>query len=129
MQTGCTTCHNGVGVGGGMFQKFGLLEDYWKATGSTQIDKGRFDVTHNEADTYVFKVPSLRNVTMTPPYFHDGSVAELGDAVRIMAKLQLGRDLTPAEISDIVVFLGSLTGEVPPQFANVPSLPPAGYKN
>ena len=66
---------------------------------------------------------------MTPPYFHDGSVAELGDAVRIMGKLQLGRDLTDADIADIVAFLGSLTGDVPVQFASVPSLPAAAYRN
>ena len=69
-----------------------------------------------------------RNVAVTPPFFHDGSVAELGDAVRIMAKLQLGRDLSDADTADIVAFLESLTGEVPAQFAAVPSLPVAGYK-
>lgn len=88
---GCATCHNGAGVGGGMLQKFGLVEDYWKETGSPTPDKGRFDVTHDPADLYVFKVPSLRNVAMTPPYFHDGSVAALPDAVRVMAKVQFGR--------------------------------------
>ena len=66
---------------------------------------------------------------MTPPYFHDGSVAELKDAVRIMAKLQLGRDLTKDDTADIVAFLESLTGEVPAEFANVPMLPPAPYRN
>ena len=70
----------------------------------------------------------LRNVAVTPPYFHDGSVAELGDAVRIMGKLQLGRDLADADVADLVAFLGSLTGEMPAQFAAVPSLPPAAYK-
>ena len=70
----------------------------------------------------------LRNVAVTPPYFHDGSVAELGDAVRIMGKLQLGRDLTDADVSDVVAFLHSLTGEVPAQFAAAPSLPAAAYK-
>ncbi|HWU38357.1 MAG TPA: cytochrome c peroxidase, partial [Candidatus Acidoferrum sp.] len=66
MQAGCPACHSGVGIGGGLFQKFGLVEDYWKETGSPEVDKGRFDVTHNPTDTYVFKVPSLRNVAMTP---------------------------------------------------------------
>ena len=135
ISTGCAACHNGVTVGGQMYQKFGVTQDYWILTGSQEIDlfkgrdKGRFQDTKDEADAFIFKVQQLRNVAVTPPYFHDGSVAELGDAVRIMAKLQLGRDLTPAEIGDIVAFLGSLTGEVPAQFANVPSLPPAGYKN
>jgi len=73
-------------------------------------------------------VQQLRNVAVTPPYFHDGSVAELGDAVRIMGKLQLGRDLGDADIADIKAFLQSLTGEVPAQFAAVPSLPVAAYK-
>lgn len=86
IDTGCIACHNGAAVGGGIFQKFGVVEDYWTATGSQQPDKGRFDVTHDPQDTYVFKVPSLRNVAMTPPYFHDGSVRLLPEAVRIMAK-------------------------------------------
>jgi len=73
-------------------------------------------------------VQQLRNVAVTPPYFHDGSVAELGDAVRIMGKLQLGRDLADGDVSDLIAFLQSLTGEVPAQFAAVPSLPAASYK-
>src|SRR6266404_5317388 len=72
INTGCVTCHNGVGVGVGIYQKFGVVEDYWKATGSDPIDKGRADVTKDPADLYVFRVASLRNVAMTPPYFHDG---------------------------------------------------------
>lgn len=119
---GCVACHNGVDVGGGSFQKFGILEDYWKATGSQDIDKGRFDVTHNPADMYVFKVASLRNVAMTPPYFHDGSVASLPQAVRIMAKVQLGRTLTDAEVDDLVAFLESLTGKLPKNFVAAPVL-------
>jgi cytochrome c peroxidase len=127
VQTGCAACHSGVGVGGGMFQKFGLLEDYWKATGSQEIDKGRFDVTKNPADTYVFKVPSLRNVARTPPYFHDGSVATLPEAVRIMARVQLGRTLTDAQVASIVAFLGSLTGTLPSSFREIPELPAASF--
>lgn len=129
VQTGCATCHNGVGVGGGLYQKFGLLEDYWKATGSIQIDKGRFDVTNNPADTYVFKVPTLRNVAMTPPYFHDGSVATLPEAVRIMARVQLGRTLSDDQVNRIVTFLGSLTGKLPPSFIEVPELAAAGFRS
>ena len=129
MSFGCGGCHNGVNVGGQTFQKFGVKEDYWLATGSKPmevlkgIDKGRFHDTNNEADSYMFKVQQLRNVAVTPPYFHDGSVARLDDAVRIMGRLQLGRDLGPADVSDIVAFLESLTGEVPVQFANAPILP------
>ena len=77
----------------------------------------------------MFKVQQLRNVAMTPPYFHDGSVAELGDAIRIMGKLQLGRDLSDRDIADIKSFLQSLTGEVPAQFITVPTLPAAAYRN
>ena len=91
-------------------------------------DKGRFQDTKNESDAFIFKVQQLRNVAVTPPYFHDGSVAELSDAVRIMAKLQLGRDLSDGDVSDLIAFLQSLTGEVPAKFAAVPSLPAAAYK-
>jgi len=125
ISTGCTACHHGVGVGGGMYQKFGVVEDYWAATRAQMIDNGRADVTKNPADRYVFKVPSLRNVAMTPPYFHDGSVATLPAAVKIMARVQLGARLGDADVSDIVVFLESLTGELPAEFAAVPRLLPA----
>jgi cytochrome c peroxidase len=131
---GCVGCHNGVTVGGQMYQKFGVTQDYWTATGSKEIelfkgrDKGRFQDTKDEADAFIFKVEQLRNVAVTPPYFHDGSVADLRDAVRIMAKLQLGRDLSADEVGDIVAFLESLTGEVPQQFASVPNLPAAPYQ-
>ena len=128
IQLGCATCHNGAGVGGGMYQKFGLVEDYWKATGSPNPDKGRFDVTHDPADAYVFKVPGLRNVAMTPPYFHDGSVARLPEAVRVMARVQLGKTLTDAEVRDVVAFLTSLTGTLPADFATVPVLPAAPFR-
>src|SRR6202165_4113834 len=127
IDTGCIACHNGVDVGGGMFQKFGVVEDYWTATGSQQPDKGRFDVTHDPQDTYVFKVPSLRNVAMTPPYFHDGSVRSLPEAVRIMAKVQLGRALREQDTADIVAFLGSLTGKLPQGFVDAPILPASGF--
>jgi len=132
---GCVGCHNGVTVGGQMYQKFGITQDYWTLTGSQEIelfkgrDKGRFQDTKSEADAYIFKVQQLRNVAVTPPYFHDGSVADLRDAVRIMAKLQLGRDLSGEDVADIIAFLQSLTGEVPAQFSNLPNLPPGPYRN
>ena len=127
ISTGCASCHHGVGVGGGMFRKFGVTEDYGKATGSKEPDKGRYTVTNNPADMYVFKVPSLRNVAMTPPYFHDGSVAGLPDAVQIMAKVQMGTDLLN-QVQDIVHFLESLTGALPSNFAAAPALPAAGFQ-
>ncbi len=126
--TGCASCHNGVDIGGGAFQKFGVVEDYWKATGSKAIDKGRFDVTKDPADMYVFKVPSLRNVAMTPPYFHDGSVASLSAAIHIMARVQLGKQLPDEDVRDIVAFLDSLTGELPEDFAVAPVLPAAAFQ-
>ena len=99
--------------------------EYWKATGSQEIDKGRFGLTNDPADLYVFKVPSLRNVAMTPPYFHDGSVATLAEAVRVMGRVQLGVTLPDAEVSEIVAFLRTLTGPLPKNFAEAPALPPA----
>jgi cytochrome c peroxidase len=125
IKTGCITCHSGVGIGGGMYQKFGIVEDYWTVTGSQTIDKGRADVTDNLGDLYVFRVPSLRNVAMTAPYFHDGSVATLPEAVRVMARVQLGLRLSAPEVNDIVSFLDSLTGDLPAEFATAPILPPA----
>ncbi|HEY0766197.1 MAG TPA: cytochrome-c peroxidase [Pyrinomonadaceae bacterium] len=109
---GCVSCHQGAGVGGNLFEKFGVMNDYFTQRGnSTKADFGRFNVTKNEADKYVFKVPSLRNVALTGPYFHDGSAATLEEAVRIMSLYQLGRTLTPEETNSIVKFLRSLSGE------------------
>jgi len=105
--TGCGACHNGVTVGGGMYQKLGLVMPY------QTTDLGRFSITKNEADRFVFKVPSLRNSEKTAPYFHDGSVATLEEAVRLMGKHQLGRDLSQEDTASIVTFLRSLTGKLP----------------
>jgi cytochrome c peroxidase len=133
IDTGCAGCHSGVTVGGQSFQKFGITQDYWLVTGSTEkeafkgYDKGRFQDTKNEADAFMFKVSQLRNVAMTPPYFHDGSVATLPQAVRVMAQLQLGKQLSDTQVADIVSFLESLTGEVPADFAKAPALPVASH--
>jgi cytochrome c peroxidase len=129
MSRGCVACHNGVGIGGQLFQKFGVVEEYWKATGSQEIDQGRFGLTKDPADLYVFKVPSLRNVAMTPPYFHDGSVATLEEAVQVMARVQLGSGLTDDETHEIVAFLRSLTGPLPSNFATAPALPPGAVRS
>jgi cytochrome c peroxidase len=95
-----------------MFQKFGAMGDYFANRGNlTKADLGRFNVTGDDADRHVFKVPSLRNVALTTPYFHDGSTARLEDAVAIMAKYQLGDQLSAKEISQIVSFLKTLSGE------------------
>ena len=120
---GCTACHAGILAGGGMFQKMGLVNDYFKDRGTpvTKADLGRFNVTKDPADKHFFKVPTLRNVELSSPYLHDGSRATLEETVRVMGKYQLGRDLTDAQINSIVTFLKSLTGKLPAHAA-----PPAG---
>lgn len=115
--TGCTACHNGTLLGGTMMQKFGLTRDYWLETGAATPDVGRFAVTKKEEDRYVFRVPMLRNVAKTAPYFHDGSVETLDRAVRVMGATQLGRTLDDATVASIVAFLESLTGDVPAHYA------------
>lgn len=110
---GCIACHSGKAIGGNIFQKFGIYDDYWKYTKSKKIDNGKYDVTKKESDKYVFKSASLRNVAKTYPYFHDGSVANLDEAVKIMGKVQLNKELTVEETTAIVAFLNSLTGELP----------------
>jgi cytochrome c peroxidase len=104
MEKGCTTCHTGALLGGNMYQKMGLINPY-----KDEKDKGRFDVTGKEGDMYVFKVPSLRNIAVTAPYFHDGMVSTLDEAVKDMAYLQLNLKLTDAEVKEIVAFLNALT--------------------
>ena len=108
-----------------MYQKFGVFEPYWHYTRSKEIDEGRYVVTKDESDKYVFKVPILRNVEMTSPYFHDGSVDHLYDAVRIMGKIQLAKTLTDEKIEDIIIFLKSLTGRIPDDTLKIPLLPPS----
>ncbi|MGE8413987.1 MAG: cytochrome-c peroxidase [Pseudomonas sp.] len=109
---GCIACHQGVNIGGNMFQKFGVMGDYFAARGSpTDADLGRFLITGDEQDRNVFKVPSLRNVAVTAPYFHDGSAQTLEQAVDVMFKYQLGRPPNPLDTSLIVKFLKTLTGE------------------
>ncbi len=109
---GCSSCHQGVNVGGNMYQTLGAMFNYFEARGNiTKADFGRYNVTGREEDRYVFKVPSLRNVALTAPYFHDGSAKKLEDAVAIMAEYQLGIWLEPEDIEDIVAFLRTLTGE------------------
>lgn len=109
---GCVSCHQGRNVGGNLFQKVGIFADYFASRGNIrEIDFGRFLDTGAQHDLFVFRVPSLRNVAVTAPYFHDGSVARLDDAVRKMGEIQLGESLTEEEVELIVQFLHSLTGE------------------
>jgi len=110
---GCVACHQGVNVGGNMYQTFGVLGNYFQDRGNiTDADLGRYNVTKRAQDRFVFKVPSLRNVELTAPYFHDGSAKTLNDAVDVMFRYQLGRTAPDADKALIIAFLKSLTGEV-----------------
>lgn len=119
-EVGCVACHNGVNIGGNSFQKMGLVKPY--TTKNTA--QGRVEFTKSETDRFFFKVPTLRNVALTYPYFHDGAAKTLPEAVNLMAGLQLGRDLTDVENAKIVAFLKSLTGKQPEIV--LPHLPPSG---
>jgi len=122
MDVGCIQCHNGPAFGGGMFQKLGTVKPWEGLT-----DEGRAKVTKSEADKFVFKVPSLRNITQTGPYLHDGSIATLDEMVQKMAVHQLGKgELSKEDLSAIVAFLGSLQGELPKEYIAKPTLPPGG---
>ena len=120
LDIGCTTCHNGNGLGGNSMRKFGERHDYWESTKSDKIDRGVAEETDNDMDNYIFKVSSLRNIEKTGPYFHDGSVNDLNEAIRIMAHTQLDKELTDDQVSNISAFLSSLTGEVPKEYQGAP---------
>ena len=122
MDKGCSSCHNGINIGGGMYAPFGVVEK----PGAELLpanDKGRFMVTKTPSDEYVFKVPTLRNIALTAPYFHTGQVWDLRQAVAVMASSQLGIKLTDDEVDKITAFLDSLTGEQPK--VTYPILPPS----
>ncbi|MDB5346534.1 MAG: ccpA [Schlesneria sp.] len=123
----CVNCHGEAALGGQRYEKFGKVSYYWKETHSKVIDKGRYELTRKDEDLYLFKIASLRNVAMTPPYFHDGSVTSLPDAVRIMARVQLGEELSDDQNSAICAFLKSLTGTLPANFVEAPKLPPGAF--
>jgi cytochrome c peroxidase len=120
LEIGCATCHAGPAMGGMVFQKF-ELPDRKPGEG----DLGRYEFTRDPNDKYVFKAYSLRNITRTYPYFHDGSVWDLNEAVRLMGKIQHNRDMPKTEIADIVAFLESTTGQIPPFALELPVLPPS----
>ncbi|MEF3192296.1 MAG: cytochrome-c peroxidase [Campylobacterales bacterium] len=102
---GCISCHNGVAIGGNMFQKFGIM----KSLPDIPSNWGRYNVTKNPMDKFFFKVPSLRNIELTAPYLHDGSIKTLDEVVKVMARYQLGRSLSQDEATKIVLFLKALT--------------------
>jgi cytochrome c peroxidase len=108
---GCVACHQGMNLGGNLFQKFGIFyEQAAQRAAPTHADLGRFGITGRKSDRQVFRVPSLRNVAVTAPYFHDGRSSSLHEAVAIMARSQLGRNIPPRDIDAIVGFLATLTG-------------------
>jgi cytochrome c peroxidase len=123
-ELGCTTCHSGPALNGaGTFQKFPVVENgYFDAQYHFTKDLGLAEVTKKDSDKHLWKVPTLRNIALTAPYFHNGSVKTLDVAVKLMAKLQIGIDLPETDVADIVAFLNSLTGEFPAQ--SQPVLPP-----
>jgi cytochrome c peroxidase len=117
ISAGCPSCHDGALLGGNKLRKFGVEKPYADFTHSAKVDQGRFDITQQEADRFVFKVAGLRNVERTGPYFHDGSVASLPEAVQIMSETQLGKTLDNEAAQQIVAFLKTVTGPVPANFA------------
>ncbi len=118
MHSGCASCHNGPYLGGASYQKVGMMNPW-----PSQADLGREALTHLEKDKMVFKVPSLRNVEKTGPYFHDGKTVKLEDAVAMMGKHQLNVQLNAAQVTDIVAWLKTLTGEIPKAYIAKPELP------
>jgi cytochrome c peroxidase len=120
LDVGCNTCHTGPAIGGQLYRKLGFIFAY-----ETQ-DPGLEGLTGLAADRHRFKVPSLRNIAMTGPYFHDGSLTSLEEVVKIMAYHQAGQELDDAQIADVVAFLGSLTGEIDAAYVAAPELPASG---
>lgn len=118
LEAGCAACHAGAYLGGAMYQKAGIVKPW-----PNQKDQGRFEVTKADADKMMFKVPTLRNVAKTAPYFHDASAKTLPEAVKLMASLQLGKELDDAKTKSIVTFLEALTGELPKAYVAKPKLP------
>jgi cytochrome c peroxidase len=116
MQSGCSACHAGTGMGGNSYQKLGAFKD-WP---DQKTDRGRIEVTKQERDQMYFKVPLLRNVEQTGPYFHNGQVATLEEAVRLMGQYQTGHELNPAEVQSILSFLHALTGPLPRDYVQPP---------
>lgn len=124
MTLGCSGCHYGPAVGGAELQRFGVYDDYWNVTGSKNKDSGKYAVSKNKADLYVFKVPSLRNVTQTAPYFHDGSAKDLETAIRWMAQLQLIQNLSDEQLKNLKSFLESLQDQPSRKDLGVPKVGP-----
>jgi cytochrome c peroxidase len=120
LDAGCMACHTGPQVGGTMFQKVGAVIPW-----PNQTDKGRAGITKSPSDTMVFKVPSLKNIAQTAPYFHDGTSTDLHDAIRLMGYHQLGIKLSDEETNSIAIWMRSMTGEIDPAYIAAPVLPPS----
>ena len=119
LAAGCQSCHSGTLLGAARFEKLGLAKPY-----PDESDLGRLQVTKSQSDRMVFKVPSLRNIEKTGPYFHNGKVATLEEAVKRMGEYQVGEELSAAQIQSIITWLKSLTGEIPAEYIKPPQLPP-----
>ncbi|MBS2036565.1 cytochrome-c peroxidase [bacterium] len=114
MRLGCAECHEGAALGGGQLRKLGSKQAF------ASEDRGRFQVTHSSADDGVFKVPSLRNVCETAPYYHNGRVQKLEEAVVLMGRHECGQQLTPQQVNELCDFLTSLTGQIPKEYVSAP---------
>ena len=121
LNLGCMVCHTGAFLGGSMFERVGVVEPW-----PNQKDRGRQQITHVAGDAMMFKVPTLRNIEHTAPYFHDGSASTLEEAVRMMGRHQLGLEMSDAEVRSIVSWLKALTGEPPRDYIKKPALPRSG---
>ncbi len=118
MEAGCQNCHVGALLGGNLYQKLGVAKPW-----PDPADPGRAKVTNNEAEKLVFKVPSLRNIAKTGPYYHNGKVSTLEESVITMADYQLGKKLSDIQAKAIVTYLNSLTGDLPMEYIKEPALP------
>lgn len=123
MNKGCTACHSGAAMGGDLLMKFGIHKDYTEVIDSVVVDNGLMAESKLEKDKFVFKSQSLRNVEKTWPYFHDGSVKDLKEAVQVMAITELGKEFSDEELNDVVAFLSSLTAEISDDVKKIPELP------
>lgn len=123
IEAGCQSCHDGPALGGIQYRKFGEINDFWMVNNKIGRDKGMINLTGNPGDLYKFKVPSLRNIEKTYPYFHDGSIWDLETSIYVMAKSQLNLDMNDEEVKDLIAFLKTLTGDVPERARQFPELP------
>jgi cytochrome c peroxidase len=121
LSVGCMACHTGPQVGASMYQRVGVIEPW-----PNERDVGRYDVTKVPGDKMIFKVPSLKNIAKTGPYFHDGSAETLEDAIRTMGRYQVGVELTDEDVKGIATWMGSLTGAIDPAYIAMPELPASG---